>query len=126
MQFKKIYHNNAGERVQYASTTRITGYLGGTDQSDMPFVYHHLKRGCILTLNSITGANNNHLMFSVNYGAYRLGVLSSTLSKRVQQLQTTGKMYRITIAEVVKEKYLPPTAILVELESENNFLPDVA
>lgn len=116
MQFKTINHNSLPERIQYAGATKYFGYLGGTDQSDMPFVYHHLKRGCILKLSSITGVNNRHLMFSVNYGSYRLGVLNSTLSKRVQELQSSGKTYRITMSEVVKEKYMPPTAILVELE----------
>lgn len=116
MQFRTINNNPTPERIQYAGVNKYFGYLGGTDQSDMPFIYHHLKRGCILNLSSVTGLNNKHLMFSVNYGSYRLGFLNSTLSKRVQELQTAGKNYRITISEVVKEKYMPPTAVIVELE----------
>lgn len=113
------------ERIQYANLTSIRGYLGGIDKSDVPFVYHHLRKGCVLNLSSIVNGER-HLMFAVNYGAYRIGTLSSSMARKIQELHTTGKIYRLTIAEVVKEKYLPPTAIVVELECENNYLADVA
>ena len=114
------------ERVQYGNITSLRGFLGGIEKSDMPFIYHHLRKGCILGLTSITGFGNRHLMFSVNYGSYRIGILSSSMARRIQQLETSGKVYRLTISNIVREKYLPPTAIVVELESESDFLVKVA
>ena len=123
-------HNSTGfnaiERVQYANITSLTGFLGGIDTSDVPYVYHHLRKGCILKLHAINGADNRHLMFGVNYGSYRIGILSSSMARRIQALETTGKIYRLTISKVIKEKYLPPTAIMVELECENEALRKVA
>ena len=117
---------NALERIQYANITSLTGFLGGMDNSDVPFVYHHLRKGCILKLHAINGANNRRLMFGVNYGSYRLGILSSSMAKRIQELELSGKIYRLTISKIIKEKYLPPTAIMVELESETDLLDQVA
>ena len=117
---------NSLERVQYANITSLTGFLGGMDNSDVPFVYHHLRKGCILKLNAINGENNRRLMFGVNYGSYRLGILSSSMARRIQELEMNGKIYRITISKIIKEKYLPLTAIMVELESESDFLNQVA
>ena len=117
---------NSLERVQYANITSLTGFLGGMDNSDVPYVYHHLRKGCILKLHAINGEANRHLMFGVNYGSYRLGILSSSMARRIQELELSGKIYRLTISKIVKEKYLPPTAIMVELESENEFLDKVA
>lgn len=114
------------ERVQYAHITSLTGFLGGIDKSDVPFVYHHLRKGCILKLHAINGADNRRLMFGVNYGSYRLGILSSSMAKRIQELEASGKIYRLTISKIIKEKYLPPTAIMVELESESEILDQVA
>ena len=113
------------ERVQQANVTSLRGFLGGIDKSDVPFVYHHLRKGCVLNLSSIINGER-HLMFAVNYGAYRIGTLSSSMARKIQELHATGKIYRLTIAEVVKEKYLPPTGIVVELECENTYLSDVA
>ncbi|MBP9151423.1 MAG: hypothetical protein KBF73_03995 [Flavobacteriales bacterium] len=118
--------HEALERVQYANITSLTGFLGGMEKSDVPFVYHHLRKGCILKLHAISGADNRHLMFGVNYGSYRLGILSSSMARRIQELEMNGKIYRLTIAKIVKEKYMPPTAIMVELECESEVLDKVA
>ena len=115
----------AHERVQHANVTSFRGFLGGIDKSDVPFVYHHLRKGCVLNLSSILNGER-HLMFAVNYGAYRIGTLSSSMARKIQELHATGKIYRLTIAEVVKEKYMPPTAIVVELACETELLADVA
>lgn len=128
MQFNINQHrsdNRSSNTTQHGSLTSTTGYLGGIDKSDVPFVYHHLRKGCILNLNSITTCQK-HLMFAVNYGTYRIGTLNSSMSQRILDLQSAGKPYRLTITEVVKEKYMPPTAIIVELESESVPLADVA
>ncbi len=114
------------ERVQYGNITSLTGFLGGIEKSDVPFVYHHLRKGCILKLNAITGFDNRHLMFGVNYGAYRIGILNSSMARRIQELEIRGKIYRLTISNIVREKYLPPTAIMVELECESDILNKVA
>lgn len=124
MQFNFI-NNQTEERFQNANTTAIRGFLGGIDQSDVPFVYHHLRKGCILHLSSIV-SGTRHLMFAVNYGSYRIGTLNSSMARKIQELQMSGKIYRLTIAEVVKEKYMPPTAIVVDLECDNGYLADVA
>ena len=123
MQVKnELISNTLTERIQYSGITVLTGFLGGIDGSDVPYVYHHLRKGCILKLNVISGIGNQHLMFGVNYGSYRLGILSSTMARKIQHLQSQGKIYRLTINKIVKEKYLPPTAILVELECEHSTL----
>ncbi len=127
MQFKN--QPNTGlisERFQHTNITALTGYLGGIDRSDVPYIYHHLRKGCILKLSVISGIASRQLMFEVTYGSHRLGILSSTMARKIQHLQSRGKIYRLTIAEVVKEKYMPPTAIMVELESETDFLDKVA
>ncbi|MGB0918453.1 MAG: hypothetical protein ACPGU4_12745 [Flavobacteriales bacterium] len=119
MQFKNSLTSNLlSERIQYSGVTALTGFLGGIDSSDVPFVYHHLRKGCILKLNAINGIGNQHLMFGVNYGSYRLGILSSAMARKIKDLQSRGKIYRLTIHTIVKEKYMPPTSIMVELESE--------
>lgn len=110
------------ERVQYSNITALSGFLGGIDGSDVPHVYHHLRKGCILKLNVITGLNSRHLMFGVSYGSYQLGILSSTMARRIQQIQSGNLKYRLTISGIEKEKYLPPTAIKVELEWERSAL----
>ena len=127
MRFKNESQSNLiTERTQYSGITALTGFLGGIDSSDVPFVYHHLRKGCILKLNVISGIGNQHLMFGVNYGSYRLGILSSTMARKIQELQSQGKIYRLTIHNIVREKYLSPTAIMVELECESGFLDKVA
>ena len=118
--------DNSLERVQFGNITSLAGFLGGIEKSDVPFVYHHLKKGCILKLHAITGSDNRNLMFGVNYGSYRIGILSSSMARKIQSLELSGKIYRLTIANIVREKYLPPTAIMVELESESEFLDKVA
>lgn len=106
--------------------TQQRAWLGAMDKSEVPYMYHHLRKGCILQLHSICGADSRHLLYTVNYGSYFLGVLNSSLAKRVQQLESEGKIYRLTISRIIKEKYLPPTAIEVELECEAEHLSDVA
>ena len=124
MQFNST-NDQIEERFQNACTTAIRGFLGGIDQSDVPFVYHHLRKGCILHLSSIV-SGNRHLMFAVNYGSYRVGTLNSSMARKIQELQLHGKVFRLTIAQVVKEKYMPPTAIVVDLECDNSYLAEVA
>lgn len=101
-------------------------WLGAMDKSEVPYVYHHLRKGCILQLHPVHGSDNRHLLYAVKYGSYFLGVLNSSMAKRVQQLEIDGKVYRLTIAQIVKEKYMPPTAIAVELEYESDHLSKVA
>lgn len=114
-----ISRNTNFSGIEFPQTTQLNGWLGGMDKSEVPFVYHHLRKGCILQLNPVRGEHSRHLMFCVNYGSYRLGILSSTMARKVQELQATGLTYRLTISSIVKEKYLPPTAIKLELEFGN-------
>lgn len=107
-------------------TTNQQGWLGGIDKSDVPHVYHHLRKGCILQLHPITGQNQEHLMYAVNYGSYRLGILSSRMARQIQKLERQGITYRLTISGMAKEKYLPPTGIELELEWSPVTLSDVA
>lgn len=127
MQFNRIDHLAISqEHIHHAGIISVNGFLGGIDRSDVPYIYHHLRTGCVLTIHSITGADNRHIMFGVNYGSYRLGILNSYMAKRIAQLQASGSIYRITISQVVKEKYLPPTAIVVNLEYETATMAKVA
>ncbi len=105
---------------------RITGWLGGMDKSEVPYVYHHLRKGCILQLHPINGLHSKHLMYCVHYGSYKLGILNSTMAKRIQGLKDADLVFRLTISGIVKEKYLPPTAIELELEWCNTNLGKVA
>lgn len=126
MQFNRLTIQNTPRIQNNASLDQHRAWLGAMDKGEVPYVYHHLRKGCILQIRSLSGAENRHLMFSVHYGTYFLGILSSTLSKRVQQLEKQGKVYRLTISNILREKYLPPTAIEIELECETDYLADVA
>lgn len=127
MQFdRSVHYHISQERIQYGNVISFHGFLGGIDRSDLPFVYHHLRKGCLLSVHSIAGGDNRHFMYGVNYGSYRLGILNSQMAKRIDQLQSNGNMYRLTIAEVVKEKYMPPTAIIIQLEYETSLAARVA
>lgn len=126
MQFDRLTAQNTSRIQNNVAIDQHRAWLGAMDKGDVPYVYHHLRKGCILQIHSISGANERHLMFSVHYGTYFLGILSSTLAKRVQQLDKEGKVYRLTISNILREKYLPPTAIELELECEADYLSDVA
>ncbi len=122
--------NSTSFKLNVAATNPLIvqhkAWLGGMDKSEVPYIYHHLRKGCILQLHSICGSDSRHLLYTVNYGSYFLGLLSSSLARRVQQLELEGKIYRLTISAIIKEKYMPPTAIEVELECEADHLPKVA
>lgn len=122
MQFNRLTIQNTPRIQNNASIDQHRAWLGGMDKGEVPYVYHHLKKGCILQIHSLSGADDRHLMFSVHYGSYFLGILSSTLSKRIEQLERDGKVYRLTISNILREKYLPPTAIELELECESDYL----
>lgn len=40
------------------------------------------------------------------------------MARRIQQIKSRNLKYRLTVSGIEKEKYLPPTAIKVELEWE--------
>jgi hypothetical protein len=42
--------------------------------------------------------------------------LGRTLADRILQLESEGRPYRLTIATLVREKYMPPTAVQVLLD----------
>lgn len=105
-----------GTAVTVARPNTLNGQLGCIDRSDLPYIYHHLRKGCILQVQARQGAGMNHLLFNVSYGGFHLGVLSRPMSDRILALEAEGRGYRLTISGVVREKYLPPTAVHVELE----------
>ncbi len=128
MQFEQSKRNLSTTVSTFEPTriAQINGWLGGMDKSDVPYVYHHLRKGCILQLQPINGLHSQHLMYCVNYGSYKLGILNSTMARRIQELNEAGLVFRLTISGIVKEKYLPPTAIELELEWSNTNLGKVA
>jgi hypothetical protein len=99
-----------------ARPNTLLGPLGGIDHSDLHHIYHHLRSGCILQLQPVQGLEHQHLFFQASYGGLNLGVLSRPLADRILQLEAEGRPYRVTVAELVREKYLPPTAVHVLLE----------
>lgn len=101
--------------IAVARQDTMVGHLGNTDRSELPYIYHHLSKGCILDVRSGQGAERQHLLFNVSYGGLHLGVLGRTLADRILQLEAEGRTYRLTIASIAREKYLPPTAVQVEL-----------
>lgn len=99
-----------------ARPNTLLGNLGGIDRSDLPYIYHHLRNGCILTVQPVQGAEQQHLLFNVSYAGLHLGILGRTLADRILQLESEGRPYRLTIASLVREKYMPPTAVQVLLD----------
>jgi hypothetical protein len=126
MQFNRLTVENTPRIQNNSSIDHHLAWLGAMDKGEVPYVYHHVRKGCILQIHSLSVADDRHLMFSVHYGSYFLGILPSTLAKRVQQLDRNGKVYRLTISNILREKYLPPTAIELELEYGADHLADVA
>lgn len=126
MQFNRPTVQNTPRIQNNSYIDQHLAWLGAMDKGEVAYVYHHLRKGCILQVHSISGADDRHLMFSVHYGSYFLGILPSTLAKRVQQLDRDGKVYRLTISNIIREKYLPPTAIELELEYGADRLAEVA
>lgn len=102
--------------IAIAQPNALMGHLGGIDRSDLPYIYHHLRKGCILQLEPLLGIGQRHLLYKVNYGGFHLGILGRTLADRIVQLENESRPYRLTIANIVRDKYMPPTALQVELE----------
>lgn len=99
-----------------ARPNTLLGSLGSMERSDLPYIYHHLRNGCILTVSRMQGMDQQHLLFNVGYAGLHLGVLNRTLADRIVQLEAEGRPYRLTVAGLEREKYLPPTAVHVMLD----------
>jgi len=102
--------------IAIAKSNTLSGHLGSIDRGELPIIYHHLRKGCILQLQPVCGSDQRLLLFNVSYGGFHLGVLNRMLADRIVQLENEGRAYRLTIASIVREKYMPPTAVQVELE----------
>ncbi len=102
--------------ISLAQPNTIEGRLGSLDRGELPYIYHHLRKGCILQVQRLFGTDQRHLLFNVSYGGFHLGVLSRNLADRILQLESESKPFRLTIACIEREKYLPPTAVQVALE----------
>jgi hypothetical protein len=102
--------------IAIAQPNTMTAFLGGIDRGELPYIYHHLRKGCILQVGPLRSSDQRHLLFNVSYGGFHLGILSRMLADRILQLESEGRAYRLTIASIVREKYMPPTAVHVELE----------
>jgi hypothetical protein len=94
----------------------LLGPLGSVERSELPYIYHHLRKGCILDVQPVMAANGTVLFFHVRYQGFRLGVLCRPLADRLSVLLAEGRPYRLTVSHLDREKYLPPTAVHVELE----------
>lgn len=102
--------------IAIAKSNTLSGHLGSIDRGELPIIYHHLRKGCILQLQAVYSNNQRLLFFNVSYGGFHLGVLNRLVADRIVALESEGLAYRLTIASIVREKYLPPTAVQVELE----------
>jgi hypothetical protein len=102
--------------ISLAQPNTIEGRLGSLDRGELPYIYHHLRKGCILQVQRLFGTDQRHLLFNVSYGGFHLGVLSRNLADCILQMEAENKPFRLTIACIEREKYLPPTAVYVALE----------
>lgn len=99
----------------------LTGQLAGLMDGESRYIYHHLRSGSILTLNEI-----GPMLAEVRFGSHRLGRLNPVMARKLQELNQSGLKYRLTIGAIIREKYLPPSAIELELEWVEEKLNQVA
>lgn len=102
--------------VQLMRPNSLIGLLGGADRSELPYIYHHLRSGCILQVDAVTGTGHLPLFYQVRYGGLLIGILNRPLADRIRLLESEGRPYRVTVSEVVREKYMPPTEVHVLLD----------
>lgn len=108
-------------RPEISSSRSLTGQLSGLLDGESRYIYHHLRSGCIL---SVTQLQNQ--LFEVYFGSHRLGRLNPIMAGRLTELKLAGFQYRLTIGSIIREKYLPPSAIELELEWVEEKMDQVA
>jgi hypothetical protein len=92
-----------------------SGLICGLTEGEAKYIYHHLRTGCILTVKP-EWKSKGRCLYAVYYGTHRLGRLNTAMSGNIQKLESSGKVCRLTIGAIIREKYLPPSAIEVELQ----------
>lgn len=105
-----------GTPIAIARPNTITGQLGCIDRSDLPYIYHHLRKGCILSVHRMSGDDRPLRLLKVSYSGLHLGNLNYAMAERVRQLEQEGRPYRLTVDSLDREKYMPPTAVNVVLD----------
>ena len=63
MQFNRLTVENTPRIQNNSSIDHHLAWLGAMDKGEVPYVYHHLRKGCILQLHSLSVADDRHLMF---------------------------------------------------------------
>jgi hypothetical protein len=99
----------------------ISAQLSGLLDGETRYIYHHLRSGSILSVKTLQPQ-----LFEVFFGSHRLGRLNPLMSKQLSDLVKVGCQYRLTIGSIIREKYLPPSAIELELEWVEERLENVA
>ena len=97
------------------NTNQMTGTICGISEGESKYIYHHLRSGCILNIETEWSSGERSL-YALYYGSHRLGRLSTEMSNRVSFLLENDQAFRLTIGAIFREKYLPPAAIEVDLE----------
>lgn len=124
--FAMLFEHLTIRRISGSSVAQMQAMLGALDKSDLPFMYHHLRKGCILTASRIDTGNASAHLYAVHYGPFFLGILNSGQSRKLAELESIGTIHRLVISSMTKEKYMPPTAIEVELSWSEQKLAEVA
>ena len=89
----------------------MAGQLSGLMDGESKYIYHHLRSGSILSIKELRPR-----LFEVHFGMHRLGRLNPIMANKITELQRSSYPYRLTIGSIIREKYLPPSAIELELE----------
>lgn len=84
------------------------------ERGELPYI-HHLRKGCILDVSPVMAANGSVLFYHVHYQGFRQGVLCRQLADHFSALTSEGRPHQVTVSHLEREKYLPPTAVHVEL-----------
>lgn len=107
------------------NNNQINGIICGISEGESKYIYHHLRSGCILNIETEWSSGERSL-YALYYGSHRLGRLSTEMSNQVSSLLKNGSAFRLTIGAIFREKYLPPAAIEVDLEWGKNELEKAA
>ena len=101
--------------VHSPETNHVTGMICGLSEGESRYIYHHLRSGCILNAQ-VEWQSGSRCLYGLYYGSHRLGRMNTEMSNRLTGIIGQGIPCRITIGAVIREKYLPPSAIEIDLE----------
>lgn len=77
--------------------------------SDLEVIYHFLKPGSLLVMSYSGG------QIILTYKGFRLGFLDVSHSTDLQRMLQHPHLYKATITNISKNKFLPPDTIQIEI-----------